>query len=290
MPASVKIVRRRELRRLYRSKVRQALFLNDYIQHKYVDIHAEADQFYNGLNELYPTKHDLRKTLEYRSWKMQVLAQAKKKTRKRLNPTHPSIQTPIQIHPQSGITVVYEDQPTNPDPSEQSETPYEDQPSNPDPSEQSETPYEDQPSSPDSSEQSETPYEDQPSSPDPSEQSETPGESLPLRPVELRSGEHTYTDNMQLRIPLLNPPANHPAVTDRTLQSVTEEILEEGLQPSLYEELSPEVIEKIISELQAEPDLQSILTNIEQQLEFEQLGMDIDIPGHDLLENELENW
>ena len=97
---------------------------------------------------------------------------------------------------------------------------------------------------------------------------------------------------MQLRIPLLSPPTNHPAVIVETLETITEETVQEGtvLEPSLHEELPPEVFDKIIRELQTEPGLQDLMASIEQQLEFEQLGMDIDIPEDDLLENELENW
>ena len=291
MAESAVVQRRKEQRRIYRSKVRQVLLMTDYIQHKYFDIYTEAAQYYNGLNELYPTKYDLRKTVEYKRWKMQVTGQTIERPRPK--PSHANIQTPIQIHPQSRIIVTNEDQPSSPDPSEQPETPGKSLPSSPDPSEQPETPGKSLPSSPDPSEQPETPGKSLPASPDPSEQPETPGNSLPASPIELRAGKHTYTDNMQLRIPLFQrkSPTNHPAVTVRTLQTVTEEVLEEGtLYPSLYEELSPDLLDKIISELRAEPDLQSILTSIEQELEFEQLGMDIDIPEHDLLENELENW
>ena len=300
MAESEKVEHRKEQRRLYRTRVRQVLLMADYIQHKYFDIYTEAAQFYNQLNEKYPTKYDLRKTVEFRRWKMTVMGQSQK-TRKLPKPAHVNIETPIQIHPQSIITIIHEDQPPSPDSSEQTEqpeTPHEDQPPSPDSSEQTEqpeTPHEDQPPSPDSSEQTEqpeTPHEGQPPSPDPNEQPETPREDQSSSPVELRLGKHTYTDNMQLRIPLLTSPPKHPAVIVETLQTVTEETLQEGtvLEPSLYEELAPEVVEKIISELRAELDLQDIMTSIEQQLEFEQLGMDIDIPEHDLLEIELENW
>ena len=271
MAESEKVERRKELRRVQRSKVRQVLLMNEYIQYKYFDIYAEAAGFYNQLNEKYPTKYDLRKTAEFRRWKMEVTGQLQKTTRKHPKPSHGNIETPILIHPHS---VIHEDQSKSPDPSECPETPHEDQPTSPDPSECPETPHEDQPTSPDPSECPETPHEDQPTS-----------------PAELRVGKHVYTDNMQLKIPLLKP-TNHPAVIVETLETVTEETLQEGtvLEPSLYEELPPEVVDKIIRELQAEPGLQDIMASIEQQLEFEQLGMDIDIPEHDLLASELENW
>ena len=117
---------------------------------------------------------------------------------------------------------------------------------------------------------------------------------------------------MELRIPLMESPAVitetirtvteevlqegtnlepslYEEIITETLQTVTEEVLQEGtnLEPSLYEEISPEVIERIINELRAEPELQNIVTNIEQELQFEQLAMDIDISEDDRLEKEL---
>ena len=87
-------------------------------------------------------------------------------------------------------------------------------------------------------------------------------------------------------------PSLYEEIITETLQTVTEEVLQEdmNLEPSLYEEISPEVIEKIINELRAEPELQNIVTNIEQELEFEQGVMDIDISDDDRLEKELEIW
>ena len=94
MAESEKVERRKEQRRLYRTHVRQVLLIVDYIQHKYFDIYVEAAQFYNGLNQQYSTKRDLRKTAEYRKWKMQVMGQSEKHTRKYLTPSYPNIQTP----------------------------------------------------------------------------------------------------------------------------------------------------------------------------------------------------
>ena len=72
---------------------------------------------------------------------------------------------------------------------------------------------------------------------------------------------------------------------------VTEEILQEGdqIEPSLYDEIDQEVIEKIIAELRNEPELQDVFSSIEQQLEIEQIGTEIDIPEDTRLGDELEN-
>ena len=88
-------------------------------------------------------------------------------------------------------------------------------------------------------------------------------------------------------------PKNHPTTSTETLKTVTEEMLTvDTIHPSLCEELPQDLIEKIISELRTEPELKDIITKIEEQLEFEELGLDIHIPEHeyDLLESQLENW
>ena len=52
-----------------RSTVRQALFVNDYVEAKYPHIFKDAAAFYNELNANYPRKPDLRRCTEYKCWK-----------------------------------------------------------------------------------------------------------------------------------------------------------------------------------------------------------------------------
>ena len=122
-------------------------------------------------------------------------------------------------------------------------------------------------------------------------QSPSLAESPPQSPTEKEP--HVYRDNLQLRIPLIQyqPQTPRPTVTSETLYTVTEEILEENtIQPTIFEELAPGMLDQIINELRQEPDLRDIFTDIEQQFEFEQLGMDIDISEDNTLENELDQW
>ena len=163
MSESEKVERRKELRRAQRSKVRQVLLITEYIQHKYYDIYAEAAQFYNQLNQKHATKYDLRKTREFRRWKIQVTGQTET-TPKRPKPSHGNIETSVLVHPHF---VINEDQALSPDPSEEAETLHEDQALSPDPSEEAETLHEDQALSPDPSEEAETLHEDQALSPAP---------------------------------------------------------------------------------------------------------------------------
>ena len=272
-----KLEKKKQQRRDNTSKKRQDQFIADYIYHKYSAIYNEAAQFYNILNLKYPTKYDLRRNEDYRKWKRQVMGQPEKNPPKKyLIPSHPYIHRPIQVHPESVLTVVYDQHQSEASPyenPEQSEaSPYE----NPEQSEAS--PYE----NPEQSEAS--PYENP-------EQSEASPYEKPEQSEDLAANPKAiYVDNMQLQIQLLKLPAK-PSVTTKTLQTVTEEILQEGdqIEPSIHEEIDQELIEKIISELRAEPELQNVFTNIEQQLELEQIGMDLDIPEDIRLENELEN-
>ena len=298
-----KVEKLKQGRRDRRSKVRQDQLVADYIYCKYYEIYCEAAQFYNELNQKYPTKYDLRKSAEYKMWKIHITGQTQKLRKKLPKPFHQNIDTPIHIHPQSVLTVIYdEDLSTNPthseppSPESNPESPAHSEP--PSPESNPESPAHSEPPSPESN----------PESPAHSEPPPTPGKFLST--IEQKTGKH-----MQLRIPLIKSPAVitetiqtvteevlqegtnlepslYEEIITETLQTVTEEVLQEGmnLEPSLYEEISPEVIEKIIAELRAEPELQNIVTNIEQELEFEQVAMDIDISDDDRLEKELEIW
>ena len=267
MDKNTRRLRKAYLRREQRNKIRQNLLISEYIQLKYFNIYLEAAEFYNDINRNHPTKHDLTKTYEFRKWKSTITGEIVKEPKKagppRPRPSHLDIQVvpfqglnPIEINPQSEITVTCVEQTSD---------------------------------TADSS----------PQTPD------TADSSPPPTPVKQRAGKNEYTDNLQLRIPLMSfkpktlpvssdeeHPSIEPPVMTETLQIVTEEILsEDTIQPSLHEELSQEFIQKIIDELRTEPDLKDIFTSVEEQIEFEQLGMDIDIDIEgNALDIELDQW
>ena len=268
----------RQQRRQNRSKVRQALLINDYIFYKYFNIYQEAAMFYNEVNEKYPKKPDLRRTDEFKAWIMVVTGQPTRvRTRtKRPLPSHSNIQIAECIDPDTSFTVVY-----NKGQASSSETEHPDLPESP--HAQPESPHA-QSESPEHPDLPESPYA-QPESPH--AQSESPEHpdlpesphAQPESPVQQIKGGKV----MELKIPLMKS----PTVTTQTLQTVTEEILQEStaIYPSLQEEIDPEVIERIINELRQDPDLKDIVTAVEEQLEVEQIGMDVDIPIDDRLED-----
>ena len=278
MKSAEKIEHRKEQRRENRSKIRQALLISEYVRYKHFAVYQEAANFYNEINSYYPLKYDLRKTDEFKALKMGIASHPIKVTRKK------QCHEPIPAMVGNSFTLICEQSAS---PEQRSEC-----------DEQSASP--ERPTSPEQrsecDEQSASP--ERPTSPE--QRSECDEQPVsPERPTspEQRSGQGKQKV-MQLRIPLLEP-----SVITQTLQIVTDEVLNEKplqvaaeeialesttLYPSLHEEIPNEILERIINELREDPELQTIMTGIEQDLEFEQLGMDLDIP-EDRLENEL-NW
>ena len=213
---------KKEKRRENRTKVREALFVRDYVFHKHFSIYEEAAQMYNELNTLYPNKPDLRRTGEFKHWVYATTKQAPK-SRKYIKRNFVNI--PISNGGESNVNVVQTHQPESPQP--------------------------------------------------------------PSRPKIIEK-------TMELRIPLLNIENKTPEnISTQNLQTLTEEVLEEGtidtVEPSLYEEISPEVIDRIIAELRGDPGLKDIMTNLEEEIEQEQIGMEVDVEVDDRLETEMEN-
>ena len=236
------LVRANQQRNYLKTLSRKASFISEYIEIKYPDIYNEALNCFYPLNATYPTKADLRKTNEFRTWKVAMKGEKPKKRRK-----HNYLENPPESPRQQR--------------SEEPESPRQQR------SEETQSPY-----SPQSS--------DQPENSQLPEQTENPQSPIENSPV-------CYNDNMVLRIPLLkSPQTSPPTVTSETIQIVTEQTLE----PLTLDDIPPERIEQLIIELQQDPDIKGMFTDIQAQLEFEELGLDIDIPELNLLEDELADW
>ena len=297
-------------RRERQSKVRQALLINEYVYTKYFTIYQEAAQYYNQLNSLHPTKSDLRKCDEFKTWKMGTSGYPIRVTRRYHKVCHSNI--PVEQHPeltvQADLSEQHPELTVQADLSEQ-QLELSVQAESPDLSEQhpelsvqadlSEQQLElsVQAESPDLFEQ-QLELSVQAESPDLSEQHpelSVQAESPDLSEQTANSGEKV----MQLKIPLLTP-----SVVTETLQILTQETIQEKplqvaaegitpetttIHPSLQEELPQDIIDRIINELREDPELKTIMTDIEQDLEFEQVGMELDVSEDDRLEKELEN-
>ena len=264
------VIRANQQRNYLRGLSRKASFIAEYTETKYSDIYNEALHFFDALNTVHPTKYDLRKTKEFRAWKAVMKGEEIRKSRKRKYNYLQNAPEPESPWPQS---------------SEEPESPW------PQSSEEPESHY--------------SPPADNPRTP------QTPLENSPSR----------YNDNMILRIPLLKPSQSSPSsVTEQTTEPLTlddippdrteqlitelqqdpspstvttetiEIVTEQTLEPLTLNDIPPERIEQLITELQQDPDIMGMFTDIQAQLEFEELGLDIDIPELNLLEDELADW
>ena len=252
--------RTREQQEQYnKSKSRQALFVSEYVQNKYFDVYSEACTFFNALNAMYATKYDLRKTGEFRQWKACINGEASQ-GRKGTPMRYLDIQNVPQM---STFTQTQTPPRTHTDTESLPGTPTESPPG---------TPTESPPGTPTESPPG-TPIESPPGTP---AGTESPPQSSPGR----------YNDRLQLEIPLLDYNAckkPQSTVTTKTLEITTEQEIE----PITINDIPSEKINEIIEQLRQDPDLSDIFSSVEQQTEFEQLGMDLDIPELNLLEEEL---
>ena len=270
-----------EQRRRNKLKTRQALFTSEYVQAKYFDIYKEATVFYNALNSLYPAKHDLRKTGEFREWKKAVEHQKRVSTFPPLaERTHTESQSP-HTESQSPHT---ESQPpphteSQPSPRTESQSPHTE--SQPPPRTESQSPHTE--SQPPPRTESQSPHTE--SQPSPRTESQPPhtGTQPPSTPPTPRSPTQ-YSDRLELLIPLQDyGPHKKRTVTTQTLSIITEQEIE----PVTMNDIPEERINEIIEQLRQDPDLSAIFSDVEWQIEFEQLGMDIDIPELNSHEDEL---
>ena len=289
MSSQEKNALQRARRREKQSKIRQALVITDYVYAKYSAIYQEAAEYYNELNSLYPMKSDLTRCDEFKALKMiengaPIRIRKYNKVRHANIPLEQRFEIPVQPleQPESSTSTV---QPVELE--QRFEIPVQ--------------PLE-QPESSTSTVQSaeleqrfEIPVQplEQPESSTSTVQSVEQSESS------TSTVQPTVEKVMELKIPLLKT-----SVVTQTLQIHTEETIQENpltvaaevtiqetptFHPSLMDEIPQNVIDRIVSELREDPELKTIMTKIEEDIEFEQLGMELDIPIDDRLENDLEN-
>ena len=267
--------------------VREGMFVSDYVKTKYQTIYHEAAMLYNQINQSHPRKPDLRKTVEYRRWKNRIAAAnnqpttpiPRQRNQVRVHMLHPNIaigtttaeNTVHMLHPNiaSETTTAENTVPQGPPP----------------------------------------PTENQ------------------------ATDKRIAGKQMQLTIPLMQfsafpktiqPSASPGAVMEEgdqgILASASQEItVEEGdqgilasasqeitteegdqpevIDPSLFDQISPEIMDRLISELQRDPNLKSIMDDVqnsveeEVNIEEELIGLTIDLPElEDPLEEESIFW
>ena len=234
-----KIERRKQLRKQHQVDIRQQAVITDYLRYKHTHIYSEAVAFYERLNKKYPTKRDLRKTDEYKYWKIFNTEEGQEQTSKPIYTDNLQLKNTEEGQEQTSKPIYTDNL--------QLKIPL----------------FQHKPSDTDQILQASV-----------DEIRQTVTEQTPKEDIQIRQTvtEQTPKEDIQIR------------------QTVTEQIVEEGIQPSIFEDLSPEIMEKLIEDLQAEPALMDLFTTIDQ-IEFEQLGMNIDILTDDnALAIEVSNW
>ena len=248
--------RKNEGRRQFRQDARAAMFMNEYIQQKYPEVYNEAGAFYNYVNSMYPTKSDLRRTEEFKAMKKGMTFVAKNKDTTVKNPLQ--VYQPIKDLSEQNFVIHCYNVPLQSEPTE----PLQSQPTEPLQSEPTE-PLQSQPTEP---------LQSQPTEP---QQSGTTGKT------------------MQLRIPLLSPPAVTQIIAQGTIQdnilttACNETIpAEDDIQPVFNDLIPQETYEAILKELHRDPDLAKLMDDVEIDA-WDDIDM-LDLPiEEDGLEQEL---
>ena len=280
MSKEERLQKRRERWRKNKNTAKEDQLMIDYVRYKYAAIYEEAAQVCKHIVKKYPEKKDLRKTQEHKIW----LSNDSTMIHPILNSILPSTSVlpedqtltiiarpllPTTIaNPQTTTTILPNPEPSSPELSiPEPPIPELSIPEPPIP--ELSIP---EPPIPELS----IPEQLNPEAPSP---------KTPIPPKS--KGKISYTDNMQLIIPLLKSPVKQSGVITETLEIITEEIIQ-GDEHQVLEQLDPQTMEQLVSELRADPDLKDIFADIEQQLELE--GLDIDIDMDTRLEDQLENW
>ena len=241
------------------------MFIYDYVKTKYETIYVEAAKAYNELNQKYPRKPDLRKTVEFRCWKNEIAAQNNM-------PTTPiPRQKPRQcvhiVHPNISIDTTSSPHTTTSPPIDLSSMEIS------------------------INETQQTAQNPVPQNPPPVQKQAADHLDKRLNGMEI-----------QLSIPLLQIPTSSTKPLPRPDQIVPaayqETIISEGdqaeiLDPSIIDNIPPETMEKIIRELQSDPNLSDIMEDIENRMNIEEEipALTVDLPElDDLLEDELMLW
>ena len=313
-----------EKRQYYKITTREGLFVADFVKTKYPEIYQESAMLYNRINQIHPNKPNIRKTIEYRTWKNQIAEANNQPTkpiprqRNQLNKhlLYPNMSTgpttTENITPQSDSSDESATENITPQTDSSDQTATENTPG---PSSRKEThqlagkqmmltipliPYPNTPKSIQSPTKIlETAYTE--SIVEEGDQQEILDPSLldvvPDDVVDKIIAELHQDPCLKDLIPYPNTPKSIQSPTKILETAYTESIVEEGdqqeiLDPSLLDVVPDDVVDKIIAELHQDPCLKDIMLDMEKQLttQEELVGLEVDVPDiYDPLEDELEN-
>ena len=283
------LIRANQQRIHLKTLTKKANFIAEYVEIKYANVYSEAFHFFDTINAAYPVKPDLRKTKEFRDWKTYMKGQPTKKRQKRrynyVKNAPEQCEKQWQQEPGSLSPQSTDQEPKSPWLQASNEEPESPWSQTPQEAETMSSPATDNPRTPQTPQEAETDNPGTPQTPQEVETMSSPATDNPGTPQTPQASER-YKDNMILRIPLLQTPQKSPpTVTTETLGIVTEQI-----EPITIGDIPPQTMEELITELQKDPNIKEVFDDLQAQLEFQELGLDIDIDENYPLENELKYW
>ena len=302
MATSEKNLRKKHQRQVNTSKKRQALFISEYVFNKHFDIYQEAASLYNKINNLHPKKPDLRKSIEFKNWKLVQSGMPKIRPHVPRDPTMQFMHGCISIPEEEIVSSI-------PKKSFQLRIPlfhprHIDELNN----EQSTTQTVNEGNSSDdqvfhltdnqqvSSEGNSQQVVEEVSSEGNSQQvvEEVIGEGNSQQVVEEVIGEG---NRQQVVEEVIGEGNSQQVVEEASSEGNSQQVVEkryevDDIQPSLIESVSEETVTEILTQLRNDTDLFNIMRNIESGIDTE-LGMDsldigMEIELDDLLEKELD--
>ena len=249
------ITKKREQRHYRENIARKSQFVSDYIRLKYYNTYSEAEEFYNALKTLYPNKNDLKKTVEYATWKNQI-----------------SNMKPIQIQtqPQEPLTQGTTDlkssgQSTSTDRKHTDSMQLKIQLINCKPKTTTAIDAQTQ---------------------ETMEVIETGSSPFILEEISTQQLQENIDEVSTATAEVIEEEISTQQLQENIdeVSTATAEVIEEDISPFIREEISTELLQQIIADLNTEPYLKDMLSD------FEMLGSDIDIDQQYTLEDELSNY
>ena len=289
MATSEKNLRKKHQRQVNTSKKRQALFISEYVFNKHFDIYQEAAMLYNKINNLHPKKPDLRKSIEFKNWKLVQSGMPKIRPHVPRDPAMQFIHGGISVPEEEIVSSISEK-------TFQLRIPL----------------FHPRHIGELNDEQITTQTVDEGNNSDDqvfhlTDNQQVIGEGNSQQVVEEASSE----GNSQQAVEEASSEGNSQQVVEEAIgegnsQQVVEEVSSEGnsqqvvekryevddIQPSLIESVSEETVAEILTELRNDADLCNIMRNIESAIDTElsmdslDIGMEIELG--DLLEKELD--
>ena len=256
---------KRQQRRDNRSKARQAIFISEYVFNKYFSIYHEAAQLFNQINVIHPKKPDLRRSIEFKNWKRELMGLPKITERQKRNPdSYPCYQNISFGQP----------------PNETHDVQY----------------------VPEGVNDNAAPAQIVRSVPKKTMQLRIPLMSPP-KTGKTSPQEGTTVNNHEVLDEVLDEGGIESLMPEEGATVNNDEVLD--IEPSLCEDISPEMMGELLAELRADPNIAAIMDDLETSLgdfnidhsidaehpEIDQhgleLGMEVEID--DRLEKELED-